>query len=433
MSKDALRIGIAGLGTVGCGTFSLLRDNRDLVTARAGRSITVAAVSARDKAKSRGLNLDDVRWVDHPVAMAADPEIDLVCELIGGEGGVALELTRAALKAGKAVVTANKALLAHHGSELASLAEQNGTTLGYEAAVAGGIPIVKSLREGLAGNRINRIAGILNGTCNYILTTMRETGRSFADVLGEAQQLGYAEADPSFDVDGIDAAHKLALLAALGFGSKPRFDAIHIEGIRNITPVDFAYAEEFGYRIKLIATARLTENGLEQRVHPAMIHKQAPLGQVEGVFNAVVTEGDQVGTTMHEGRGAGAGPTASAVVADIMDLARGLAIPVFGVPAASLDDWPIAPLTRHRGSYYCRLLVLDRPGVLADIAAIFRDLDVSIEGLIQRARNPDQPVPIVLTTHDTEEAGMQAALQQIETLDAVTETPCMIRIEAFSA
>ncbi|MEO1019641.1 MAG: homoserine dehydrogenase, partial [Pseudomonadota bacterium] len=416
---------------VGCGVFKMLEANAELITARAGRSIEVVAVSARDRTRDRGIDLRGVAWHDDARSMTGDPAIDLVCELIGGEAGIAYELIEGALRQGKAVVTANKALLAHHGANLASLAEAHEGALFYEAAVAGGIPIVKSLREGLAGNRITRIAGILNGTCNYILTTMRETGRAFDDVLSEAQTLGYAEADPSFDVDGVDAAHKLALLASLAFGGKPQFDAIHVEGIRYVTPVDFAFAEEFGYRIKLIATARMLANGLEQRVHPAMVKQEAPLGQVEGVFNAVVTEGDFVDVAMQEGRGAGEGPTASAVVADIMDFARGLRMPVFGIPSASLADHALVPMAAHRGRYYCRLLVVDKPGVLADITAVFRDQVVSIEGLVQRARNPGQPVPIVLTSHDTEEAGMVAALTRIETLDAVVEKPCMIRIEPF--
>ena len=330
---------------------------------------------------------------------------------------------------GKPVVTANKAMLAHHGAELALLAEDAGTQLRFEAAVAGGIPIVKSLREGLAANRILRVYGILNGTCNFILTTMRETGREFADVLTEAQALGYAEADPAFDVDGIDAAHKLALLAALAFGGRPRFDAIHIEGIRHVSAMDIAFAEQLGYRIKLLGVARMTPTGLEQRMHPCMVPVRSPIGQVEGVFNGVVVEGDQVGAVVHEGRGAGAGPTASAVVGDIVDIARGLALPTFGVPATRLVDHPIASMAAHAGSYYIRLMVVDQPGVLADISAVLRDHDVSIESLIQRGRNPGQAVPIVLTSHDTTEADMRGALERIGALAAVLEPPRMIRIE----
>jgi homoserine dehydrogenase len=342
---------------------------------------------------------------------------------------VALDLVRASLRRGRPVVTANKAMLALHGDELARLAEDAGAQLRWEAAVAGGIPIIRSLGQGLAANRILRVYGILNGTCNFILTTMRETGREFADVLAEAQSLGYAEADPAFDVDGIDAAHKLALLAALAFGGRPRFDAIHIEGIRHVSAMDIAFADQLGYRIKLLGVARMTAAGLEQRMHPCMVHADAPIGQVEGVFNGVVVEGDQVGSVVHEGRGAGAGPTASAVVGDIVDIARGGALATFGVPARTLADHPIAPMSAHAGSYYIRLMVLDEPGVLADISAVLRDHEVSIESLIQRGRNPGQAVPIVLTSHDTTEAHMRAALERIAALPAVLEPPRMIRIE----
>ena len=423
-----LRIGIAGLGTVGAGTCRLLRGQAELLARRVGRPLRVTAVSARDRDRSRGLDLVGVRWHDDARALAEDPEVDLVCELIGGDS-VALDLVRASLRRGRHVVTANKAMLALHGAELARLAERNGAQLRWEAAVAGGIPIIRSLREGLAANRILGVHGILNGTCNFILTTMRETGREFADVLAEAQSLGYAEADPAFDVDGIDAAHKLALLAALAFGGRPRFDAIDIEGIRHVSAMDIAFADQLGYRIKLLGVARLTPAGLEQRLHPCMVPATAPIGQVEGVFNGVVIEGDEVGAVMHEGRGAGAGPTASAVVADIMDLARGSVVPTFGVPADELADHPIAPLAAHEGSYYIRLMVLDEPGVLADVSAVLRDHEVSIESLIQRGRNPGQAVPIVLTSHDTTEARMRDALARIGALPTVLEPPRMIRIE----
>ena len=427
-SAGEVRIGIAGLGTVGGGVCRLLADHAELLARRTGRRLRVTAVSARDRARPRGIALDRLRWHEDPRALAEDPEVDLVCELIGGEGA-ALDLVRAALRRGRPVVTANKAMLALHGAELARLAERNGTQLRWEAAVAGGIPIIRSLREGLAGNRILRVHGILNGTCNFILTTMRATGREFADVLAEAQSLGYAEADPAFDVDGIDAAHKLALLAALAFGGRPRFDAIDIEGIRHVSAMDIAFADQLGYRIKLLGVARMTSAGLEQRMHPCMVPATAPIGQVEGVFNGVVVEGDQVGAVMHEGRGAGAGPTASAVVVDIMDVARGCVVPTFGVPAELLADHPIAPLAAHEGSYYIRLMVLDEPGVLADISAVLRDQEVSIESLIQRGRNPGQPVPIVLTSHDTTEARMREALGRIGALPTVLEPPRMIRIE----
>jgi homoserine dehydrogenase len=426
---EPLRVGIAGLGTVGCGVVDLLQRNHELLARRTGRPIRIVAVSARDPARPRRVALDGLRFHGDARALAEDPEIDVVCELIGGAEGIALELARRTLAAGRHLVTANKAMLAQHGAELARLAEARGVALGFEAAVAGGIPIVKALREGLAANRIRRIYGILNGTSNYILTVMRESGRDFAEVLAEAQALGYAEADPSFDVDGIDAAHKLALLAALAFGGRPRFDAIHVEGIRHVAAADIAYADELGYRIKLLGVARMTEAGLEQRLHPCMVPKDAPIAQVEGVFNGIVVECEDAGVVVLEGRGAGAGPTASAVVADLIDIARGLRLPVLGVPAAMLADHRSAPMSAHRGSYYIRLMVVDRPGVLADIAAVLRDHEVSIEALIQRARNPGQAVPIVLTSHETTEAAMSAALARIGTLAAVLEPPRMIRIE----
>jgi homoserine dehydrogenase len=426
-----LRVGIAGLGTVGSAVLGLLEQNGALIALRAGRELRVVAVSARNRQRERGVAIDRYRWYDDPLALAADPEIDLVVELIGGADGPALALCRAALRAGRPVVTANKALLAHHGAELARIAEAESVTIGFEAAVAGGIPIVKTLREGLAGNRIQRVYGILNGTCNYILTTMRESGRDFDDVLQDAQALGYAEADPSFDIDGVDAAHKLALLSALAFGCAPAIDAVYTEGIRHVSPLDIAFASEMGYRIKLLGVARLTEHGLEQRVHPSMVGIGTPISQVEGVFNAVVAEGDQVGSTLYAGRGAGGGPTASAVVADLTDLAKGARPPVFGVPGASLEALPIAPMNRHYGAYYFRLMVVDKPGVMADVTACLRDHEVSIEALIQRARNPGEPVPIVLTTHETAEAQMIGALAEIGALEAVLEPPRMIRIEAL--
>ncbi len=424
-----LRVAIAGLGTVGAGTVALLASDPARLALRAGRPIEVRAVSARDRNRDRGVALDGCRWVEDARELALADDVDVVVELIGGADGIALELTTAALRQGKAVVTANKAMLAWHGTELARLADEAGVPLAFEAAVAGGIPIVKSLREGLSGDAVQRVFGILNGTCNYILTVMRETGRDFADVLEEAQKLGYAEADPSFDVDGIDAAHKLALLAAIAFGGKPRFDAIHIEGIRHVSSLDIEFADELGYRIKLLGVARLTPAGLEQRLHPAMVRQDSPIARVDGVFNAVGVLADPVGLVMHEGRGAGAGPTASAVVADLVDIARGIRLPTFGVPSGALVDQPTAPMAAHEGCYYIRLMVLDQPGVLADVAAILRDQHVSIEALIQRARNPNQPVPIVLTSHSTTEAAMTAALKAIEALTTVIEPPRMIRIE----
>jgi len=298
-----LSVALAGLGTVGGGVLKMLRDNADIVTARAGRPIAVTAVSARDRSKDRGFPVSGLRWYDNPVALAADPGVDVVVELIGGSDGAALALAEAAIAAGKPLVTANKALLAVRGAALAHAAEERGVPLGFEAAVAGGIPVIKALREGLAGNRISAVAGILNGTCNYILTQMRERGREFAEVLADAQRLGYAEADPSFDIDGIDAAHKLAILAALAFGRSVAFDHVHVEGIRRVSAVDIAFAGELGYRIKLLGIARQTEAGIEARVHPCMVPQTAPIARVDGVFNAVVAEGDFVGRVMLPGTG----------------------------------------------------------------------------------------------------------------------------------
>jgi homoserine dehydrogenase len=312
---------------------------------------------------------------------------------------------------------------------LAQAAEEAGVSLAFEATVAGGIPVIKALREGLAANRIRRVAGILNGTCNFILTSMRERGREFADVLAEAQKLGYAEADPSFDIDGVDTAHKLAILAALAFGRAVRFDDVYVEGIRQVSALDIAFARELGYRIKLLGIARRTEAGIESRVHPCMVPENAPLARVDGVYNAVVAEGDFVGRVMLEGRGAGAGPTASAVVADLIDLARGRTVPVWGAAAASLSDAPAVPMSAYVGAYYMRLMVLDRPGVIADIAGALRDSGVSLESMLQHGRAPGEAVPVVLVTHETQESQMRLAVDRIERLDSVLERPSVIRIE----
>ncbi|MBX6746310.1 MAG: homoserine dehydrogenase [Acetobacteraceae bacterium] len=424
-----LSIGVAGLGTVGAGVLKLLSENAGIVAARAGRPVVVTAVSARDRARDRGVPLSSLRWYEDPVALAADPQVDAVVELIGGSEGPARALVEAALRVGKPVVTANKALLAVHGAAIAQLAEAKGVPLAFEAAVAGGIPAIKALREGLAANRIQRVAGILNGTCNYILTTMREHKREFAEVLAEAQKLGYAEADPSFDIDGIDAAHKLAILAALAFGRPVDFGAVHVEGIRDITALDITLAEELGYRIKLLGIARREKEGISTRVHPCMVPVSAPIARVDGVFNAVVAEGDFVGRVMLEGRGAGAGPTASAVVADLIDLARGRHTPVWGTASGALNGAASVPMERHVGAYYLRLMVLDRPGVIADVTGVLRDYAISLEAMLQRGRAPGEAVPVVLTTHDCEEAAMRAALSRIAALEAVLEKPALIRIE----
>lgn len=424
-----LKLGVAGLGTVGAGTLTLLHQHGNLIAQRAGRPVMVNAVSARDRHKDRGVDLGGMRWFDDATAMASDPDVDVVVELIGGSDGVAKSLVETALSQGKDVVTANKALLAHHGTALARLADSNDRCLAYEAAIAGGIPVVKALREGLAANSFTRIYGILNGTCNYILSVMRETGREFEDVLEEAQRLGYAEADPSFDVDGVDAAHKLATLTALAFGCEVNFEGVHIEGIRNVTASDFAYADELGYRIKLLGLSRIIDGGVEQRVHPAMVPADNPIATIDGVFNAVVAEGDFVDRVVLEGRGAGAHPTASAVVADVIDLARGIRMPTYAVPASGLSALPSLQMERHTGCYYLRLMVVDKPGVIAEVAAALRDEEISMEAMLQRGRDPGEAVPVVLTTHETEEARMNRALARISALDAVLEPAHSIRIE----
>ncbi len=423
-----LRIGIAGLGTVGAGVVRLLRDNAELIAQRAGMPIQVVAVSARDRGADRGVSLAGLRWHEDALALASD-DVDVVVELIGGAEGVARALVERSIAAGKAVVTANKALLAIHGTQLAQAAEERNVGLGFEAAVAGGIQVIKALREGLAGNRISRVAGILNGTCNYILTVMRVEGKDFAEVLADAQALGYAEADPSFDIDGVDAAHKLAILAALAFGRPVDFSAVHVEGIRRINALDISFAEELGYRIKLLGIAQETGAGVEMRVHPAMVPKAALLASVDGVFNAVLAQGDFVGQVFLQGRGAGAGPTASAVVADLIDIARGTRIPVWGPKGAQLIAAPSVPISQHQGAYFLRLMVVDQPGVLADVTAILRDHGVSLESMLQHGRKPGEAVPIVLVTHETNEAAIEKAIARVAELEAVLEPPALIRIE----
>jgi homoserine dehydrogenase len=430
-SAPPLKVGIAGLGVVGAGVVRLLDQHATMLAARAGRPIKVVAVSARDKRKKRDMPKGNWRWYADAVELAKDPDVEVVVELIGGADGKARQLVETALKLGKGVVTANKAMLAMHGAKIAALAETKQAPLAFEAAVAGGIPILKALREGLVGNRVERITGILNGTCNYILTEMRETGRDFAEVLKEAQKLGYAEADPSFDVDGVDAAHKLAVLTSLAFNTQVNFGAVHVEGIRHVSAIDIAFAKEFGYRIKLLAIARRTPRGIEQRVHPCMVPADTPIAHVDGVFNAVAAEGDYVGRVMFEGRGAGSNPTASAVVADLADLAAGRHAPAFGVPAAKLQPLKAAAMADHVGRYYIRLIVRDQPGVLADVSAVLRDEKISIESLVQRGRSEaeNQPVAVMLISHEAREADMARAMKRIARLRSVLQMPALIRIE----
>ena len=429
--SEVMKIGIAGVGTVGAETIRVLKENAALLTARTGRPIEVVAVSARYRGRDRGVDLSEIDWVDNALDLAARDDIEVVVELIGGSEGIAKDLVEAALGAGKSVVTANKALVAHHGAALGRTAEKHDVVLAYESAVAGGIPIIKTLREGLSANRVERVYGILNGTCNYILTVMRETGRPFADVLVDAQELGYAEADPAFDIDGVDAAHKLAILSAIAFGSEIDFDAVDIEGIRHVSPIDLEFAEELGYRIKLLGIAERTASGVQQRVRPCMVPKAAQIAQVDGVFNAVAAEGSSVGSTLSYGRGAGGGPTASAVIADLVDIGAGRRTPVFGVPSSALKVSAAAPIDSLVGSYYLRLTVFDRPGVLADLTAVFRDEQVSVEAMIQRGRDPNELVPVVLITHETEEAAIRRSVTKINKLRSVTEEPRILRIEAI--
>ena len=415
-------MGVAGLGTVGAATVQLLAGQNAMLAARAGRPIEVTAVSARDRRKNRGADLSQMTWCDDARELAALDDVDVVVELIGGADGIARDLVEAALAAGKHVVTANKALLAHHGTALAARAEAAERVLAYEAAVAGGIPIIKAQRDGLAANRVLRLHGILNGTCNYILTVMRETGRDFHDVLEEAQRLGYAEADPAFDVDGIDAAHKLAILASLAFGRAVDFDNVHVEGIRHISPIDLAYAGNWATASNFLASPKMARTALS--VHSSMVAKTSPIAQVDGVFNAVV-EGR--GRDLFQGRGAGAGPTASAWSPTWYRHGRGRE-----PRRAGVGCWP--PNRRRwiaTSAYYVRLMVTDRPGVLAEITAVFRDHHVSLEAVVQRARDPHGPVPLVFTTHETEEAAMAQSLARIAGFDFSLEPPRMIRIEAF--
>jgi len=426
-----LRLGIAGLGTVGCGVIDLLWRNGDLLERRTGRRLHVTAVSARTRRRERPVDIDAYAWRDNPLDLADPGDVDVVVELIGGSDGPALALARAALGRGLPLVTANKALIAHHGAELAALAEQTGAALKFEAAVAGGIPIVKTLREGLAANRIDSFHGILNGTANFILSLMEDTGARFADALAEAQAKGYAEADPTFDIDGIDAAHKTAILTSLAFGAAPDMEHLPVEGIRRITDVDIAFARELGYRVKLLGIARMTPDGLDQRVQACLIDADEMLAKVDGAFNAVEVHGDFVGPIAVTGLGAGAGPTASAVVADVVELARGTGGSTFSIPAVDHAPLPrIAPEQRI-GAFYVRLTVDDRPGVMAAIASAMRDEDVSVERLIQRAREAEQAAQLIITTHETSEARMAAVLDRFRAIDAVRDDPCLLRIERF--
>lgn len=428
----SLKIGIAGLGTVGAGVIRILQTHGDAIAKRAGRPVAITAINARSKGKDRSVDLSSYQWLDNPVDLAK-ADVDVVVELIGGDEGDARALVEAALKNKKHVVTANKALLAKHGNALAKLAEDNGVSLNFEASVAGGIPIIKALREGFAGNKIAAISGILNGTCNYILTEMRTTGRGFADVLSEAQAKGYAEADPTFDVDGIDAAHKLSILTALAFGVKPDFDAIDITGIRKITAQDIEFAQTLGYKIKLLGMAREVGGKIAQSLEPCLVPVDHALASVEGVFNAVFVEGDFIDKAMLEGRGAGAGPTASAVLSDLIDLARGYQLPPFGLPVADLKQAAWAGPEDIISSQYLRMVVADQPGVIAEVSAILRDYGVSIESMIQRGRDPNQPVSVVITTHECSRKAIREAAAKIDKLPSVAQPSIVLRIQQFNS
>jgi homoserine dehydrogenase len=428
-----LKVGIAGLGTVGASVMRLIGRQRAALADRCGRPIQIVAVSARSRGKDRGVDLKGLRWFRDPVALARDPGIEVFVELMGGEGDPAKRAVEVALGAGKHVVTANKALLAKHGVALAALAERHHVALNFEAAVAGGIPIVKTLREGLVGNKLARIYGILNGTCNYILTRMEQEGLSFADCLKDAQSLGYAEADPTFDVEGHDTAQKLAILASLAFGTKADARTIYVEGISSITPADLAAADELGYRIKLLGVAVDTGRGIEQRVHPTMVRKDSAIAQVMGVTNAVTVDADAVAAITLVGPGAGGLATASAVVADIGDIARGVRTPPFGRAAGRLTTPRKAPMQRHEGGYYIRLLARDRPGTIATIARRLAQQKISLESIVQREVKAEGgkavPVPVILITYATTEDAVRKALAAVKRDRVISGSPQVIRIE----
>jgi homoserine dehydrogenase len=430
---------LLGLGTVGGGTFNVLRRNAEEIARRAGRGIVITHAAARDYAPARLPGIDAIAVSDDAFAVVNDPDIDIIVELIGGYEP-ARELVLKAIANGKHVVTANKALIAVHGNEIFAAAQRRGVMVAFEAAVAGGIPIIKALREGLSANRINWIAGIINGTGNFILTEMRDKGRDFADVLAEAQQLGYAEADPTFDVEGIDAAHKLAILGSLAFGIPLQFDKVYTEGISRITREDVSYAEQLGYRIKHLGITRRTAAGVELRVHPTLIPDRRLIANVDGVMNAVLVHADAVGPTLYYGAGAGSEPTASAVVADIIDVARTLTVdpenrvPHLAFQPDALSDAPILAMDDVETGYYLRLCAKDKPGVMADIARKLGDAGISIEAIIQKEpQEGQQTVPVILLTRAVRERQMNGAIQQIEALNSIEGRVTRIRMEHLSS
>lgn len=424
---EPLKLAIAGLGTVGAGIVKIVQQHGDLLAARAGRPIEIVAISARSRSKDRGVDLSGYAWEDDAVALARRDDVDVLIEVIGGEDGPAKAAVETALANGKHVVTANKALLAIHGQNLATLAEENNVSLRYEAAVAGGIPIVKALTEGLAANKIERVMGVMNGTCNYILTVMENTGADYADVLKDAQELGYAESDPTVDVGGFDAAHKLSLLAATAFGTQVDFEGVKIEGIERISLTDIKDAADMGYRIKLLGVARMNDDGLEQRMQPCLVPAASPLGTLEGVTNMVVVEGDFVGQTVFQGPGAGEGPTASAIMGDVMDIARGLLIPVFGQSAKTLAKANRSN-TGVDAEYYLRFSLADQAGVMAAVSATLGEHDISINRMHQYGHDSDM-APVIIVTHKVSRAKLDRALGMIAAMDACLENPIAIRIE----
>ncbi len=435
--SQSLRIGVAGLGTVGAALVRMIGRRREALLA-SGLDVTVTAVSARDRSRDRGIDLAGVEWFDDPVALARSASVDCVVELMGGAEGAAKATVEAALEAGKPVVTANKALLAKHGAALAAAAEKAGVALTYEAAVAGGIPVIKALREGLAGNKVERVYGILNGTCNYILSRMEREGLTFEACLKDAQALGYAEADPTFDVEGFDTAHKLAILTSLAFGTQVDADGVSVEGISRVQPLDLRMADELGYRIKLLGVAQATPAGIEQRVHPTMVPKSSAIAQVMGVTNAVTIDADAVGELTLIGPGAGGEATASAVFGDIADVARGIVRPTFGISAGGMAAPARAEMQRHEGGYYIRLTVHDRPGVAAGVAQRMAEREISLESILQRrvedaGSDPrgrsGRPVPLVLITYAATEGTIREALDAIAADGLLAEPPQVIRIE----
>jgi len=436
---EPLKVGLAGLGTVGSAVIRLLDEGRDKLVARCGRPIEVVALSARSRGKKRDFDVRKFRWFADPVALASDPSVDVLVEVMGGEGDPAKRAIETALAAGKPVVTANKALLARHGQKLAVLAERNRVALNFEASVAGGIPIVKTLREGLNGASFGRIYGILNGTCNYILTRMEQDRLAFDECLREAQRLGYAEADPAFDIEGHDTAQKLAILASLAFGTKIDPDAVYVEGISSIALADLDAAAELGYRVKLLGVAVKTEAGIEQRVHPTMVPKDSAIAQVMGVTNAVTVDAEGLAPITLVGPGAGGAATASAIVADLADIARGIVTPPFGRPAARMTAIRKAPMQHHEGGYYIRLLARDRPGTAATIARRLAQQKISLESIVQRhppgSRGAAQPgrsgeaVPVILITYATSEDAVRKALAAVRRDRVLSGHPQVIRIE----